>query len=96
MYFTAVVQARRKPPVSLACGHTVCRPCLESLQRRQCPFDQSFISVELASLPVNTALLQLIGTDHKTAWHTDNQQQVNHSLNIHSITDHRANQSTPQ
>jgi len=55
-------EARRKPPVSLACGHTVCRPCLESLQRRLCPFDQSFISVELASLPVNTALLQLIGT----------------------------------
>jgi len=54
-------EAIKKPPVSLACGHTACRTCLESLQRRQCPFDQTPIGVDLATLPVNTALLQLIG-----------------------------------
>ena len=55
------MQATKKVPVSLACGHTICRTCLESLQRRICPFDQTPISVELSCLPVNTALLQLIG-----------------------------------
>jgi RING finger/CCCH-type zinc finger protein len=54
-------EAQKKPPVSLACGHTACRTCLQSLQRRQCPFDQTPIGVELSCLPVNTALLQLIG-----------------------------------
>ena len=58
------MQATKKSPISLACGHSVCRTCLESLQRRICPFDQTPISVELASLPVNTALLQLIGGGH--------------------------------
>jgi len=49
--------------VSLACGHTVCRTCLDSLQMRQCPFDSTAIGVSsLAALPVNTALLQLIGS----------------------------------
>ena len=55
------LQATKKAPVSLACGHSVCRTCLDSLQRRMCPFDQTPISIELSSLPVNTALLQLIG-----------------------------------
>jgi len=49
--------------VSLACGHTVCRTCLDSLQMRQCPFDSTLIGVSsLDALPVNTALLQLIGS----------------------------------
>lgn len=55
-------EAVKRPPVSLGCGHTACRSCLENLQRRQCPFDQTPIGVELSALPVNTALLQLIGT----------------------------------
>ena len=55
------LQATKKAPVSLACGHSVCRTCLDSLQRRMCPFDQTPISIELSCLPVNTALLQLIG-----------------------------------
>ena len=50
-------QVKRKPPISLGSGHTVCRACLVSLQRS--PFDQTPISPDL---PVNTALLQLIGT----------------------------------
>ena len=58
-----VLQATKKPPVSLACGHTVCRTCLDSLQMRQCPFDSTLIGVSsLDALPVNTALLQLIGS----------------------------------
>ena len=49
--------------MSLACGHTVCRTCLDSLQMRQCPFDSTLIGVSsLDALPVNTALLQLIGS----------------------------------
>ena len=50
----------------MACGHTICRTCLESLQRQQCPFcrDQSPIALEFDKLPINTALLQLIGNGH--------------------------------
>lgn len=56
-------ETTKKPPISLACGHTVCRSCLDSLQMRQCPFDSTAIGVSsLAALPINTALLQLIGT----------------------------------
>lgn len=27
-------------PISLGCGHTLCKPCLSKLQRKQCPYDQ--------------------------------------------------------
>ena len=27
-------------PISLGCGHTICRVCLATLYNRQCPFDQ--------------------------------------------------------
>jgi len=55
-------ETKKRAPVSLCCGHTVCKACLESLQRNQCPFDQSPIGLELDELPVNTPLLQLIGS----------------------------------
>ncbi|KAK2703980.1 roquin-1-like isoform X2 [Artemia franciscana] len=48
-------------PISLACGHTLCRQCLTKLHRKQCPFDQTLLSVEAEFLPANTALLRLIG-----------------------------------
>ncbi|XP_051162613.1 roquin-1 isoform X1 [Leptopilina boulardi] len=48
-------------PISLGCGHTICRTCLANLHRKQCPFDQSSINTEIESLPVNEALLQLVG-----------------------------------
>jgi len=54
-------EATKRAPVSLACGHTVCRTCLDSLHRPMCPFDQTPLAMDLASLPVNTALLQLCG-----------------------------------
>jgi len=48
-------------PISLGCGHTVCKLCLSKLQQSKCPFDQSPISCDIDKLPVNYALLQLIG-----------------------------------
>ncbi|GAB6031532.1 hypothetical protein CHUAL_009300 [Chamberlinius hualienensis] len=48
-------------PISLGCGHTVCKSCLSKLQRRQCPFDQTTINTDIENLPVNFALLQLVG-----------------------------------
>ncbi|XP_059477916.1 roquin-2 isoform X2 [Neocloeon triangulifer] len=48
-------------PISLGCGHTVCRSCLFTLHRKQCPFDQYNISSELENLPINHAILQLLG-----------------------------------
>lgn len=50
-----------RAPISLGCSHTVCRACLSNLHRKQCPFDQTNINIEIESLPVNTALLQLVG-----------------------------------
>ncbi|XP_039305646.1 uncharacterized protein LOC105205842 isoform X2 [Solenopsis invicta] len=48
-------------PISLGCGHTICRACLANLHRKQCPFDQSVINTDIEKLPVNEALLQLLG-----------------------------------
>ncbi|CAK1588454.1 unnamed protein product [Parnassius mnemosyne] len=50
-----------RSPISLGCGHTLCRHCLKHLHRKQCPFDQTVIQAELEELVVNTALLQLAG-----------------------------------
>lgn len=52
--------ANHKPPISLGCGHTICKTCLTTLHRKQCPFDQTLITVELEHLPINGALLQLV------------------------------------
>ncbi|XP_015586020.1 roquin-2 isoform X2 [Cephus cinctus] len=56
--FDAAIRA----PISLGCGHTICRTCLANLHRKQCPFDQSAINTEIERLPVNEALLQLVGS----------------------------------
>uniref|UniRef100_A0A8C5BN43 RING-type E3 ubiquitin transferase n=1 Tax=Gadus morhua TaxID=8049 RepID=A0A8C5BN43_GADMO len=48
-------------PISLGCSHTVCKTCLHKLHRKACPFDQTPISTELHLLPLNHALLQLVG-----------------------------------
>ncbi|XP_015913033.1 roquin-1 [Parasteatoda tepidariorum] len=48
-------------PISLGCGHTMCKSCLSKLQRKQCPFDQTVISADINQLPENYALLQLVG-----------------------------------
>lgn len=49
-----------RPPISLGCGHTICQQCLSTLQRGQCPFDQTPFKTEPENLPVNHALLQLV------------------------------------
>ncbi|XP_031433069.1 roquin-2 isoform X2 [Clupea harengus] len=48
-------------PISLGCSHTVCKTCLHKLHRKACPFDQTAISTDIDLLPVNRALLQLVG-----------------------------------
>ncbi|KAL0966615.1 hypothetical protein UPYG_G00297470 [Umbra pygmaea] len=48
-------------PISLGCGHTVCKMCLNKLHRKACPFDQTPLTTDIEQLPVNTALLQLVG-----------------------------------
>ncbi|XP_011299638.1 roquin-1 isoform X2 [Fopius arisanus] len=48
-------------PISLGCGHTICQTCLANLHRKQCPFDQNAIKTEIERLPLNEALLQLVG-----------------------------------
>lgn len=48
-------------PISLGCGHTMCKSCLSKLQRKQCPFDQTIINTDINQLPENYALLQLVG-----------------------------------
>ncbi|XP_058829552.1 roquin-1 [Topomyia yanbarensis] len=58
--------ANLRPPISLGCGHTICRTCLATLHRKQCPFDQTIITTELDNLPVNNALLQLVSTSTTT------------------------------
>ncbi|KAH8375495.1 hypothetical protein KR200_004447 [Drosophila serrata] len=52
--------ASQRCPVSLGCGHTICKLCLTTLYNRQCPFDQTVIVSDIDNLPVNHALLQLV------------------------------------
>ncbi|XP_055841327.1 roquin-1 [Episyrphus balteatus] len=50
----------QRPPISLGCGHTICRTCLATLHNKQCPFDQTSITTDLENLPINYALLLLV------------------------------------
>nr|XP_014098248.2 roquin-2 [Bactrocera oleae] len=54
-------------PISLGCGHTICRQCLSTLHNRQCPFDQTSITTDVDNLPINNALLQLVSTNTNTS-----------------------------
>ncbi|KAL5012353.1 hypothetical protein ScPMuIL_010904 [Solemya velum] len=47
-------------PISLACGHTVCKTCLDKLHQKKCPFDQNTVTRDIEDLPANFALLQLV------------------------------------
>lgn len=53
--------ADARGPVSLRCGHSICRGCLTSLHRKQCPFDQSQFRVDVSKIPLNAALVRLVG-----------------------------------
>lgn len=48
-------------PVTLGCGHSICRGCLTSLHRKQCPFDQTQIRLDVSKIPLNGALVRLVG-----------------------------------
>ncbi|CAG0897913.1 unnamed protein product [Cyprideis torosa] len=50
-----------RPPISLVCGHTVCKVCLGKLNRTQCMFDQVSFSRHVSSYPINYALLNAAG-----------------------------------
>ncbi|XP_017135289.1 roquin-1 [Drosophila miranda] len=52
--------ASQRFPISLGCGHTICKLCLTTLYNRQCPFDQTQIVTDIDNLPTNHALLQLV------------------------------------
>lgn len=54
-----------RQPISLSCGHSICKSCLYNLHRKQCPFDQTNINVDIDHLPINSALLQLVSTEFK-------------------------------
>uniref|UniRef100_A0A8K9V862 RING-type E3 ubiquitin transferase n=1 Tax=Oncorhynchus mykiss TaxID=8022 RepID=A0A8K9V862_ONCMY len=54
-------------PISLGCSHTVCKTCLHKLHRKACPFDQTAINTDIDLLPVNSALLQLVGAQVGTS-----------------------------
>ncbi|XP_023860611.1 roquin-1-like isoform X2 [Salvelinus sp. IW2-2015] len=58
---TQLFEESVRKPISLGCGHTVCKMCLNKLHRKACPFDQTAIASDIELLPVNTALLQLVG-----------------------------------
>lgn len=51
----------QKPPISLGCGHSICQCCLFQLSKQQCPFDQADILIDIKKLPINYALLSLVG-----------------------------------
>lgn len=67
---------KQRSPISLGCGHTICKACLSILHRKQCPFDQTAISIDIECLPVNTALLQLVGPSSKN----DNEVSVDFKI----------------
>ncbi|KAI5103852.1 roquin, partial [Silurus meridionalis] len=58
---TQTFEETARRPISLGCGHTVCKMCLNKLHRKACPFDQTAINTDIEQLPVNSALLQLVG-----------------------------------
>lgn len=48
-------------PISLSCGHTICKKCLTEFMSRVCPYDKTAISPNAELLPPNSALLWLLG-----------------------------------
>lgn len=50
-------------PISLSCGHTICKKCLTEFMARVCPYDKTAISPNAELLPPNSALMWLLGSD---------------------------------
>lgn len=61
-------------PISLSCGHTICKRCLGKLKTRTCPYDKVAIRPDMETFPCNAALLQLLGCKPSPVVQTDNQQ----------------------
>lgn len=72
--------SKSRRPVSLACGHTMCKTCLRGLSCKQCPFDQTTIGCDIDNLPENLALLQLTPNYDSNAAQYANDRSVNYSL----------------
>lgn len=60
-------------PISLSCSHTLCMRCLGKLKTRTCPYDKMAIRPDVQSLPLNAALLQLLGYQVSPTHLVDNQ-----------------------
>uniref|UniRef100_A0A0N5CXX7 RING-type E3 ubiquitin transferase n=1 Tax=Thelazia callipaeda TaxID=103827 RepID=A0A0N5CXX7_THECL len=50
----------KRLPINLACGHTICRPCLQKRNISDCPLDQTITSISFEKLPINLALLSVL------------------------------------
>uniref|UniRef100_A0A1A9WD37 RING-type E3 ubiquitin transferase n=1 Tax=Glossina brevipalpis TaxID=37001 RepID=A0A1A9WD37_9MUSC len=70
----------QRQPVSLGCGHTICRVCLATVYNRQCPFDQTSITTDVDNLPINNALLQLLDSRNSKKVGIDNETSINIKL----------------
>uniref|UniRef100_A0A1B0GA50 RING-type E3 ubiquitin transferase n=1 Tax=Glossina morsitans morsitans TaxID=37546 RepID=A0A1B0GA50_GLOMM len=70
----------QRQPVSLGCGHTICRVCLATVYNRQCPFDQTSITTDVDNLPINNALLQLLDSGNSKKVGNDNDCSLNTKL----------------
>ena len=68
-YDTATLQ-----PISLSCGHTICRNCLTKFMARVCPYDKTAISQNAELLPPNSALLWLLGKEEEADEEVDYSQ----------------------
>lgn len=80
---TQVFNGSALKPISLACSHTICKSCLSTLQQKKCPFDQSPILRPVDQLPVNFALLQLVGCSadrNDFDFHLEDETQLHHYL----------------
>lgn len=58
-------------PVSLTCGHALCRNCLQKLKASTCPYDRTPIPKDAESLPLNSAILLLLGFQPEQWSHED-------------------------
>ena len=58
-------------PISLSCGHSICKKCLTEFMTRVCPYDKTPISPNAELLPPNSALLWLLGAGRGTEGETD-------------------------
>uniref|UniRef100_A0A0K2T8W5 RING-type E3 ubiquitin transferase n=1 Tax=Lepeophtheirus salmonis TaxID=72036 RepID=A0A0K2T8W5_LEPSM len=85
-----------RQPISLGCGHTICKTCLFNLQRNQCPFDLGVITVEVERLPINTALMLLIDSSYNNNNNASSSKQTSQSPPFPSELESYRNSSEPQ